>query len=119
MRTVKNLAGMRFGRLVALEHIGFKHRMALWRCQCDCGKVKNVPASPLVDGRTRSCGCLRVEAARDRWRKQRGGDQYARTRALNAIFAPPERVIDRTEKTWASAESAAAILERAWCRSGG
>lgn len=60
--------GRRFGRLVALRICG---RMidrkrptcgqAVWRCQCDCGKVSEVISRSLIDGSTKSCGCLYLE----------------------------------------------------------
>lgn len=59
-----NLAGKRFGRLVALEVSGRNssgHYM--WRCLCDCGLEKSVVASKLSTGHTVSCGCLRKELA--------------------------------------------------------
>jgi hypothetical protein len=30
-----------------------------WHCQCDCGVVKNVSASRVVNGKSKSCGCYR------------------------------------------------------------
>lgn len=60
----KNIKGQRFGRLVAVELIGFKYG-ARWRLACDCGGELTAYASDL--GRhTRSCGCLQVELARSR-----------------------------------------------------
>lgn len=59
---VKNLTGLRFGRLTAVDAAGkSRHGSSLWRCLCDCGKEKIVPASSLLSGSTSSCGCLRVE----------------------------------------------------------
>ena len=60
---MKNHAGKRFGRLVAIQPIG-KHRSGkiMWACQCDCGKYANVPSDSLVTGNTRSCGCLKTES---------------------------------------------------------
>lgn len=52
--------GDRFGRLIVLDS---SDRTAIL-CRCDCGTEKRVPASPLYDGRTRSCGCLHAETAR-------------------------------------------------------
>lgn len=59
MRIV-DLAGQRFGRLVAVERVGAKGGNSVWKCKCDCGAETMALASNL--GRnTRSCGCLRRE----------------------------------------------------------
>jgi hypothetical protein len=54
----KNIAGRRFGKLIAIRDIGTKYRThRLWLCQCDCGKSCEVIMQSLVRGRTKSCGC--------------------------------------------------------------
>lgn len=58
---MKNLNGMRFGRLTALEDVGSKKNRRIWRCRCDCGKFVEVPSTYLLGGNTRSCGCLQAE----------------------------------------------------------
>jgi hypothetical protein len=56
---IKDLAGMRFGRLLVTEHGGSDASgRSLWLCLCDCGKTKTAQASSLRKGNTRSCGCL-------------------------------------------------------------
>jgi hypothetical protein len=58
----KNIAGQKFGRLLVIERAGVsKHRMALWKCVCDCGKITVVSTGTLTTGQTKSCGCLRIE----------------------------------------------------------
>jgi len=52
-----DLMGRRFGRLVAQERGPNRHRNAMWRCACDCGRVVSVPAASLNGGHTQSCGC--------------------------------------------------------------
>lgn len=55
----EDLTGERFGRLTALRWIGTnKHRKAVWRCRCDCGKSTTVSSTDLKSGNTKSCGCL-------------------------------------------------------------
>lgn len=53
----------RFGRLLVL---GIHHHSTTGHtyvtCKCDCGKIKIVRASCLVQGVTRSCGCLEKES---------------------------------------------------------
>lgn len=51
-----NLAGQRFGSLVVLYRTIGPSRTT-WHCRCDCGNVKDVLATNLVEGRVTSCGC--------------------------------------------------------------
>lgn len=61
----KNLAGMRFGRLTAIEATGERRNgCRLWQCQCDCGRETIVTSNALLSGNTKSCGCLSVEVKR-------------------------------------------------------
>jgi len=60
-RTLINLHGKRFGRLLVKKRIGVKHGAALWRCQCDCGNSKMSSSADLRSGHTTSCGCLNKE----------------------------------------------------------
>jgi hypothetical protein len=58
MPPLKDLTGMRFGRLVVNSYAGKdKHRESLWLCTCDCGKVVTVISCNLRTGNTTSCGC--------------------------------------------------------------
>lgn len=69
----RNLTGQRFGRLVAIERVKRPDnvsriaRNAYWRCRCDCGGEKIAAACNLIDGSTKSCGCIARE------NKQRAG----------------------------------------------
>lgn len=57
-RTRIVLPGMRLARLTAIREVG-PHR---WECACECGVVKDVDAYALLNGDTRSCGCLQQES---------------------------------------------------------
>lgn len=55
----------RFGRLVAVQEIGnVDGHGTMWKCVCDCKQVHYTQRTALVQGRTRSCGCLRRELSR-------------------------------------------------------
>ena len=57
----------RFGRLVAVQSIGnVDGHATMWKCRCDCGEVTYTQRTALVQGRTRSCGCLRSSKLRAR-----------------------------------------------------
>jgi hypothetical protein len=55
----KDLTGQKFGKLTVLAFVGHnKNRVALWKCQCDCGQIKIANRTCLIRGETNSCGCL-------------------------------------------------------------
>ena len=61
-----DLTGKKFGRWSVIKK---QERRGLygsvpWLCQCDCGVQRDIVASTLVDGRSRSCGCWKSEKAR-------------------------------------------------------
>lgn len=60
-KKVIDITGQRFGKLVALEHVGFRSGSALWLCQCDCGQQKKVRTANLRSGDITSCGCVKSE----------------------------------------------------------
>lgn len=50
----------RFGKLTVISSVGKDYRQhMIWNCICDCGNTTNVSIYRLLDGRTKSCGCLR------------------------------------------------------------
>ncbi len=71
---------MRFGMLTLLEMEQRKGRR-YWRCTCDCGAECVVEESHLKSGHTRSCGCYRREAPKER-RLDLTGHRYGRLLVL-------------------------------------
>jgi hypothetical protein len=62
MPAFKDITGVRFGRLEALQFLAVdKHGGACWLCRCDCGTEKTVRSNSLLMGMTVSCGCLQRE----------------------------------------------------------
>lgn len=58
----RDVAGLVFGRLTAIEDVGAdRKRQRLWLCRCECGVEKTLAAVYLTSGTTRSCGCLQRE----------------------------------------------------------
>lgn len=56
-----DITGLRFGRLVAIEHLGKQH----WKCKCDCGNITISNSYLMRNGKAKSCGCLVSEINRD------------------------------------------------------
>ena len=62
--------GQVFGRLTVLEEAAppseYLTYKGLWyRCRCQCGNEAVVRRSCLLEGKTKSCGCLRRETSRN------------------------------------------------------
>ncbi len=55
----RDITGMRFGKLVAVEPTDrVVYESVVWRCICDCGNEIHVPLRQLTMGYRKSCGCL-------------------------------------------------------------
>lgn len=48
-----DLSKQEFGYLTVRKRVD----IGIWECECKCGTIKNVLASNLISGHTRSCGC--------------------------------------------------------------
>lgn len=58
-----DLTGQRFGRLEVLERAENRCGRTCWKCRCECGTIKDIPAKTLRNGTAQSCGCLQKERA--------------------------------------------------------
>ncbi len=70
---VKDLTGMRFGKLIALRiYDAGKPKRVYWECQCSCGNLSVVRSDSLVSGATQSCGCYKEYMVENRpWQDKR------------------------------------------------
>ena len=67
----KELSGKIFGRLTVWQDTGKRNPKGevFWLCQCACGNFCEVRSSSLVNGNTRSCGCLQRESMKNNGKK--------------------------------------------------
>lgn len=57
-----DLTGQQLGHWTVIEQAGVNQRHStLWRCRCQCGTEKVVVGIVLRDGRSVSCGCLKLK----------------------------------------------------------
>jgi hypothetical protein len=63
---VRDLTGMRFGRLTALRPADLPRR---WVCECDCGTITTVFTGNLTRLHSTSCGCRKREELSERQRR--------------------------------------------------
>jgi hypothetical protein len=81
MATVKNMIGIKCGRLTPIsmdETMGQSGKHVCWLCRCDCGNLTIVPGQKLRNGHTRSCGCLNVDSAVTRHFIDKTGKRYGK-----------------------------------------
>lgn len=62
MGKVKDITGLKSGKLEAIELSHIDKYGAVWKCRCECGNVINVRSSSVVNGHSKSCGCLWTES---------------------------------------------------------
>ena len=64
-RTQRDLTNMPFGKLRAVRKTDLrKNGSVVWECECKCGNIAYVRSASLVQGNTKSCGCLNATQSR-------------------------------------------------------
>lgn len=62
VRRLPDLTGKTFGRWTVLLEIGRDaHGILKVACACKCGSVRNLDASNITSGKSKSCGCYKAE----------------------------------------------------------
>ena len=61
-KVINDITNKRFGRLTAIKYVG----ASKWLCKCDCGNEKIVISESLINGHTKSCGCINKERKANR-----------------------------------------------------
>lgn len=75
MSKLYDIIGKKFGKLTVLERLpNEKNRQSVWLCQCDCGNLKKTKGHFLVNGKVKSCGCLRRDINYRTWNFTGCGD---------------------------------------------
>lgn len=94
----KDYTGQRFGKLVVLglsEKRG-KSGHKYYRCLCDCGKEKDISASHLVTGASKSCGCGVLLALK----KRNTTHGMSRSRLFTIWMGMKRRCMNPNEKSY-------------------
>lgn len=93
MKKIIDITGQKFGRLtvIKLNHLkemynnkGLKNgHKTYWLCKCECGNITVVRKDLLLNGSTKSCGCLKKEQDGKNLNTTTHGLSYSR---LNSIW---------------------------------
>ena len=77
MTALKDLVFQKFSRLTVIGRAqNTPGGQAKWFCLCECGKVTTVVGSKLINGHTRSCGCLMMEINSKKWQLDTTAREY-------------------------------------------
>ena len=95
MGVTVDIAGQRFGRLIAIVAVGKIGKHISWLCRCDCGTEAIKAGAKLRSGWTRSCGCWKREIGRE---NRTHGKRS--TRAFNTWSSMRQRCSNRKNKRW-------------------
>lgn len=85
--------GSKLFRWTILERIS-KNGRVYYRCQCDCGTIKDVRADHLKAGKSKSCGCLQKEIVAQVNSIDLTGQQFGEW----AVLGPGERPESNNQK---------------------
>lgn len=77
-----DLTDQKFGRWTALEYVG----KSKWKCQCECGTIKEVDGYNLVKGISKSCGCYRTDIRPSFRSVDYSGQKFGRLNVLEKIY---------------------------------
>lgn len=95
-----DIAGQRFGKLVAISRGGTSpHGAALWICKCDCGNTVVKRGASLRACHTLSCGCLHDELSSQRIAKMNTVHDLSKTRLYKIWTDMRKRCVN--SKHWA------------------
>ena len=109
-----DLTGQRFGRLVVIERVeNDRYGRTRWRCGCDCGNKTIVSSGDLVNGETKSCGCLRERLRSERSTKHGG----SKTRLYRIWQNMKTRCYNPKSKYFARYGGRGVIVCDEWCQS--
>lgn len=62
----RDLTNQKFDRLTAKYRVENKGERVRWHCICDCGNELDVNSNDLVNGNSKSCGCLRIDKIKEK-----------------------------------------------------
>lgn len=102
---VMNLVRHTVGRLTVIEQAEDKilpsgRRITMWKCKCECGKIKNIDAQSLRKGSTKSCGCLHNELSAIRLKKIAEKHGKSETRLYNMWSSMKARCYNTNRKSY-------------------
>lgn len=71
----QDLTGKDFNFLHVVELTGYssEREKRIWKCRCKCGKIIFISTDKIINGHTKSCGCIREDIVHKSMRKPNKG----------------------------------------------
>ena len=86
MRSMIDLTGKRFGKLLAIHPNGKQWTKVVWHCQCDCGNTIDLSGDYLRSGTRSDCGCVNP-----RQHRIKPGDRFGKLTVIEHIGFTPSK----------------------------
>ena len=90
MSKLIDLTNKKFGRFLVVKRDNEKPKghnsSTYWICKCDCGNIKSVIGSNLINKRSKSCGCLQKEIMKEVGKRHKYPDALACKREIYANY---------------------------------
>jgi hypothetical protein len=101
-RVRRDLLGQRFGRMTVVAYMGAPGpgRNSAWLCLCDCAEERIVLAMCLMNGETKSCGCLNRELVTARCQTQSRTHGQTDSRTYNSWLCMKQRCTNPKATNW-------------------
>ena len=65
---MQDLTGKQFNSWTVLNKASRRGHNYYWKCKCKCGVIRDVRQYRLIQGITSSCGCLRIDKEKARYK---------------------------------------------------
>lgn len=118
-----DLAGRKFMMYTVIERspkVGHKN-CSFWLCRCDCGAIRHVNQSNLIQGKSRSCGCYQKQRVSETFRthgqsgtSQTGGKQTAE---YTAWMTMKNRCYNKNSKDYSDYGGRGILMCKRWLKS--
>lgn len=95
---MKIQAGDKFNKLTAVKFIEKKNYIDMWEFKCDCGNTRICQIYPVINGKSKSCGCSKGQGLKGRGEKTFKKYEGKKINRLTPIMYIGPKGTDRTPR---------------------
>jgi hypothetical protein len=91
-KELKNLIGEKFGAWTVMDFAPSISNNRAWKCKCDCGTKKDVFQRYLLNGKSKSCGCIKINKGKKR-RNELLNKRFGKLTVIEILpYGPKDRI---------------------------